>query len=106
VCAQFVVNWNDVEAPRLGIFGLFSTETRQDFYWYLSPAEQKIFDQNFKAIVEWQRTTIKRFRESGAKNPKPTVLELPPGTTHYIFLNNEALVVRTMRQFLLGKVEN
>ena len=104
--ANPLVNWKDIPAPRLGIFALYSTETRQSFYWYLSAAEQKTFDQNFKGLVKWQRATIDRFRSSGANNPKPIVLELPPGTTHYIFLNDEAFVVRTMRQFLLGKVGN
>ncbi len=104
--ANPLVNWQDIAAPRLGIFGLFSAETRQSYYWYLSAAEKKTFDQNLKAIVKWQRTTIKRFRSSNPKNPKPTVIELPPGTTHYIFINNEAFVVRTMRQFLLGDLRN
>lgn len=101
--ANPLVKWEDIAAPRLGIFGLYSIETRQSFYWYLSAAEKKAFDQNFKGIVDWQRATIKEFRSSNPKNPKPMVVELPPGTTHYIFLNNEAFVVRTMRQFLLGK---
>jgi pimeloyl-ACP methyl ester carboxylesterase len=100
------VNWKDLEAPRLGIFALFSSEARQPFYWYLNAGEQKTFDKNFKGLVEWQRTTIDRFRSSGGKNPEPIVVELSPGTTHYIFLNDEAFVVRTMRQFLLGKVGN
>ncbi len=101
-----LVNWKDIEAPRLGIFGLFSTETRQPFYWYLNAAEQKTFDQNFKAVVTWQRDTIEKFGSHNEKIPEPIVVELPPGTDHYIFLNNEAFVVRTMRQFLLGKVGN
>ena len=104
--ANPAVNWADIAAPRLGIFGLFSTETRQSYYWYLSAAEKKTFDQNFKGIVEWQRAEIERFRISNPKNPEPVVIELPPGTTHYIFINNEAFVVRTMRQFLLGTVGN
>jgi pimeloyl-ACP methyl ester carboxylesterase len=104
--ANPLVNWEDIAAPRLGIFGLYTTETRQSCYWYLSAVEKKAFDQNFKGIVEWQRATIKRFRSSNPRNPEPIVVELPPGTTHYIFINNEAFVVRTMRQFLLGEVGN
>jgi pimeloyl-ACP methyl ester carboxylesterase len=104
--ANPLVNWEDIAAPRLGIFGLFTTETRQSYYWYLSAVEKKAFDQNFKAIIKWQRATIKRFRTSNPKAPGPIVVELPPGTTHYIFINNEAFVVQTMRQFLLGKGAN
>jgi pimeloyl-ACP methyl ester carboxylesterase len=104
--ANPLVNWKNIEAPRLGIFGLFSIETRQPFYWYLSDVEQKTFDQNFKAVVKWQRDTIERFRASNSKSPEPIVIELPAGTDHYIFLNNEAFVVRTMRQFLLDKVKS
>jgi pimeloyl-ACP methyl ester carboxylesterase len=104
--ANPLVNWEDIAAPRLGIFGLYTTETRQSYYWYLSAVEKKAFDKNFKGIVKWQRATIKRFRSSNPRNPKPIVVELPPGTTHYIFINNEAFVVRTMRQFLLDEVGN
>ena len=104
--ANPLVNWEDIAAPRLGIFGLYTTESKQSYYWYLSAVEKKVFDQNFKGIVEWQRATIKRFRASNPKNRDPIVVELPPGTTHYIFINNEAFVVRTMRQFLLGEVGN
>jgi hypothetical protein len=104
--ANPLVNWEDIAAPRLGIFGLFTTETRQSYYWYLSAVEKKAFDQNFKAIIKWQRATIKRFRTSNPKAPGPIVVELPPSTTHYIFINNEAFVVQTMRQFLLGKDGN
>lgn len=104
--ANRLVNWEEIAAPRLGIFGLYTTETRQSFYWYLSAAEKRAFDQNFKGIVKWQRATIKRFRSSKPRNPKPIVVELPPGTNHYVFINNEAFVVRTMRQFLLGEVGN
>ncbi|HUY39467.1 MAG TPA: alpha/beta hydrolase [Candidatus Binataceae bacterium] len=100
------VNWKDVAAPRLGIFALYSAETRQSYYWYLSAAEKKQFDQNFKGIIDWQRETIDEFRSGNPKNPEPIVVDLPPGNTHYIFLNNEAFVVRRMRQFLLGESGN
>jgi hypothetical protein len=38
------------------------------------------------------------------KRPKPVVYRLPDAP-HYFYLNDQAFVVRVMREFLLGKVE-
>jgi pimeloyl-ACP methyl ester carboxylesterase len=39
------VNWANINAPRLGIFALFTIEARQAWYWYLTSAEQAVFDE-------------------------------------------------------------
>jgi hypothetical protein len=39
------VNWANIDAPRLGIFALFTIEARQPWYWYLTSAEQAVFDE-------------------------------------------------------------
>ena len=88
-------NWANIDAPRLGIFALFTIEARQAWYWYLTSAEQAEFDQAWPAIVAWHRDTIRKFAH---KNPiRPLIL---PGAPHYVYINNETNVVLEMRKFL------
>ena len=54
-------------------------------------------------IVAWHEDAIRRFGEHQAGHPEPIVRELS-GAPHYIYINNEAFVVREMREFLLGQV--
>ena len=88
-------NWRKIRAPRLGIFALFTREARQAWYWYLSPAEQAEFDAGWGPIVNWDRRTIGRFAEGNTANTF-----LLPNAPHYIYISNEAEVVRWMRDFL------
>ena len=88
-------NWRKIRAPRLGIFALFTREARQAHYWYLSPAEQAEFDAAWGRIVDWDRRTIGRFAEENTANTF-----LLPNAPHYIYITNEAEVVRWMRDFL------
>ena len=89
------VNWANIDAPRLGIFALFTIEARQPWYWYLTSAEQAVFDEVWPPIVAWQRDTIGKF---AYKNPiHPLIL---PGVPHYVYINNETEVVREMWKFL------
>ncbi len=81
--------------PRLGIFALFSTQARQPWYWYLSEGKQAEFDEGWKPIVAWHRKTIETF----AKGDSATTFLLP-AAPHYVYIQNEAEVVRWMRQFL------
>ena len=87
--------WRKIRAPRLGIFALFTREARQAYYWYLSPAEQAEFDAAWGPIVDWDRRTIGRFAEENSANTF-----LLPNAPHYIYISNEAEVVRWMRDFL------
>jgi pimeloyl-ACP methyl ester carboxylesterase len=91
-----------ISAPALGIFATWTPQTRLPLYFYLSPAQQEEYDRTFPPLVAWQRDAIQRFR-SGIRNSR--VVELP-GADHYIYLNNEAVVVREMRAFLLGGIRN
>lgn len=91
--------YDRIKTPALAIFAPFTAQARTPAYWYLDPAQQAIYRRNFKALAEWQMDAIRRFR-SGIK--KSRVVELP-GANHYVFIYNEAVVVREMRQFLLGK---
>ena len=89
------VNWAAIKAPRLGIFATYSLEARQPHYWYLSPADQAKFDEAWRPIVDFRRDVIDRFK---AGNSADT--HLLPAAPHYVYINNEAEVVRWMREFL------
>jgi hypothetical protein len=67
------------------------------YYWYLDAARQEEFNRNIKSLANWIQDAIQRFR-SGVKNAR--VVELHD-TNHYVFIVDEALVVREMRKFLL-----
>jgi pimeloyl-ACP methyl ester carboxylesterase len=96
------VNWADIDAPRLGIFDQPSVQGKLPFYWYLSSDEQKVFDANWPGIVQWFADTTERFERPNAGKPTPVVYLLPDAP-HYFFINDQAFVVRRMREFLLGK---
>ena len=59
----------------------------------------KKFNHNIKSLAKWIERAIQRFR-SGVKNSR--VIELHD-TNHYVFIVDEALVVREMRKFLLDE---
>jgi pimeloyl-ACP methyl ester carboxylesterase len=88
-------DWASIHAPRLGIFAEFTIEARQPWYWYLSRARQSEFDAAWRPIVAWHRKTIAKFAKGNAAD----TFRLP-GAPHYVYIQNEAEVVRWMRQFL------
>jgi hypothetical protein len=59
----------------------------------------KKFNRNIEALAKWIEGAIQRFR-SGVKNSR--VIE-PYDTNHYVFIVDEALVVREIRKFLLDE---
>jgi non-heme chloroperoxidase len=102
--ASAPTNWANVAAPRLGIFSQPSVAGKLAFYWYLSAQDQQKFDQNWPGIVQWYAATTDEFAAEQPGRPKPVVYRLPDAP-HHFYLNDQALVVRVMREFLLGKVE-
>ena len=88
-------NWARIKAPRLGIFAIFTTTARQPWYWYLSARKKAEFDEAWGPIVVWHQKTIRKFKEGNSANTF-----LLPGAPHYVYINNEAEVVRWMRKFL------
>jgi non-heme chloroperoxidase len=88
-------DWASIDAPRLGIFALFTKQARQAWYWYLSPAKKVEFDKAWGPIIDWHRMTIRRFTNGNSSNTF-----LLPGAPHYVYIHNEAEVVRWMRKFL------
>src|SRR5262249_25149346 len=91
--------YEQIQAPTLGIFNHISPEYRLPYYWYLDQTRQKEFDQRLKALSKWVAGVIKRFRTE-VKNSRVVVLH---DTNHYMFIVDEALVVREMRKFLIDQ---
>ena len=88
-------DWATIKTPRLGIFAEFTIKARQPWYWYLSDAKKKEFNKAWRPIVAWHRRTIRKF----AKRNSANTVRLP-GAPHYVYIQNEAEVVRSMREFL------
>jgi non-heme chloroperoxidase len=89
------VNWSRITAPRLGIFAQVTLEGRSPWYTYLSLADQALFDEQYPAYVDWYRMTMRQFTRG---DPVPAVIL--KNVPHYVYINNETDVVRTMRPFL------
>ena len=89
--------YDRIQAPVLGIFNKITPQYRLPYYWDLDPAQQEEFNRNINSLATWIEGAIQRFR-SGVKNSR--VIELHD-TNHYVFIVDEALVVREMREFLL-----
>jgi pimeloyl-ACP methyl ester carboxylesterase len=92
-------NWADIKVPRLGIFAPPTAEGKLPWYSYLSPADQAVFDERFPRLLQWYSDVIDKFAEKHPGLPPPEV-HLLPGAPHYVYINNEAEVVREMRKFL------
>ena len=88
-------DWASIKAPRLGIFAQFTIKARQPWYWYLSAAQKTQFNKAWRPIVAWHRRTIREFARRNSAN----TVRLP-GAPHYVYIQNEAEVVRSMREFL------
>ena len=91
--------YDRIQAPALGIFNKITPQYRLPYYWYLDPARQEEFNRNIDSLAQWIKGAIQRFR-SGVKNSR--VIELHD-TNHYVFIVDEALVVRETRKFLLDE---
>jgi len=90
-------DYDRIQAPALGIFNKITTQYRLPYYWYLDPARQEEFNRDIESLAKWIEGAIQWFR-SGVKNSR--VIELHD-INHYVFIVDEALVVREMRKFLL-----
>ena len=90
--------YDRIQAPALGIFNKMSTRFPMPYYSALTPVERAEFDRSIAMLSNWNDGAIQRFR-SQVKGSR--VVELP-NTKHYVYVVDEALVVRQMREFLLG----
>jgi hypothetical protein len=89
--------YDRIKAPALGFFNVITPQYRMPYYWCLDRAKQEEFDRSIQLLSGWVAGAVQRFR-SGVKNSR--VVELHD-TNHYLFIADEALVVREMRKFLL-----
>ena len=89
------VDWSGIKTPRLGIYAPYTLTARQTWYWYLSATEKAEFDDAWPAIAAWYRRTIGKFADGNSSNTFTL-----PGAPHYLYISNEAEVVRWMRKFL------
>jgi pimeloyl-ACP methyl ester carboxylesterase len=92
-------DYNRIQAPALGIFNRISPQYRMPYYGSLSPARQEEFNRSIRMLSKWVDGAIKRFG-SEVKNARVVELE---DTNHYIYIVDEALVVREVRKFLLAE---
>jgi non-heme chloroperoxidase len=92
-------DWAEIKEPRLGIFAPPTAESKIPYYYYLSPADQAVFDERFPLYLQWFSHVISQFGEEHPGSPTPVVYLLP-GAPHYVYINNEAEVVLQMRKFL------
>ncbi len=90
--------YDRIRAPALGIFNDMSTQYRMPYYSSLTTAKQGEFDRSIDDLSKWTGAAIERFR-SDVRGSR--VVELP-NTNHYVYVVDEALVVREMRKFLVG----
>jgi pimeloyl-ACP methyl ester carboxylesterase len=91
-------DYSRIHVPALGIFNRISPQFRIPYYWSLDPTKQAEFDRSIAALSKWVDGAIERFR-SEVKGSR--IVELHD-TNHYVYVVDEALVVREMNKFLLG----
>ena len=90
-------DYQRIQAPALGLFNSITPPYRIPYYWYLDATTQAEFNRSITMLARWGKDAIQRFR-SEVKNSR--VIEIP-NTNHYVYVTDEALVVREMRKFLL-----
>jgi hypothetical protein len=86
-----------IKAPVLAIWDVVTPESRLPYYWYLDQAQRDQYDRFLAKYLLWLKDARQRFR-TGVKQAR--VIELEK-SHHYIFIRDEAAVVRVMRKFLL-----
>jgi pimeloyl-ACP methyl ester carboxylesterase len=94
--------YDRIKAPALAFFVPLSVKNRSvyaPYYADLNRDQQQEYDRCLDKLQKWQAEAIGRFR-TGMQNSR--VIELPD-SNHYVFIRDEAQVVREMRKFLLGK---
>lgn len=91
-------DYGRIHPPALGIFNRVTPQLRLPYYWYLKPDKQEEFTRSITMLSTWTESAIRRFR-SEVKRSRVVTLQ---NANHYVYIVDEALVVREMRTFLLG----
>ncbi len=89
--------YDRIRAPALGIFNRITPRFRAPYYLSLASAKQQAFNRSVTMLSPWVDGAIRRFRSQVHDS---RVVELQD-TNHYVYIVDEAFVVREMRKFLL-----
>jgi pimeloyl-ACP methyl ester carboxylesterase len=89
--------YEHIKAPVLAIWDIVTPASRMPYYWDLDQAQRDQYDRSMSQYLVWLKDARQRFRR-GVKHAR--VIELEK-SHHYIFIRDEAAVVREMRKFLL-----
>ncbi|MCE5335470.1 MAG: alpha/beta hydrolase [Desulfobacteraceae bacterium] len=92
-----VADFDLITAPTLGIFA--HPQAIPPYVSQLSTEQQEAFDLSMQSLEVWQEDVYQRM-SAGIPDFQ---IHLLSNAAHYIFLTNEAEVVRHMRAFLLGE---
>src|SRR5262249_38917218 len=92
-------DYERIKAPVLAIWDVVTPESRLPYYWYLDPAQRDQYGRFMAEYLVWLKDARQRFR-TGVKHARVVEVEK---SHHYIFIRDEATVVREMRKFLLDK---
>ena len=91
-----------IGAPALAIYNHFTRESAPWDCWGLDRPQQEQADYFWEHLLVWLKDARQRFR-SEVKNSRVVELEK---SHHYVFIRDEADVVREMRKFLLKENAN
>jgi len=86
-----------IQASALGIFNKITPQYRLPLLLVSGLCQAKEFNCNIEVLAKWIEGAIRRVR-SGVKNSR--VIEVH-NTCHYVFIVDEAFVVRETRKLLL-----
>ena len=88
-----------IKAPALAIYDVVTPKSRLPYYWYLDKPQRQQYDRFLGNVLAGLTDARQRFR-SGVKHARVIELE---HSHHYVFIRDEAAVVREVRKFLLEK---
>jgi hypothetical protein len=88
-----------IKAPALAIYDVITPKSRLPYYWYLDKPQRQQYDRFLGNVLAGLTDARQRFR-SGVKHARVIELE---HSHHYVFIRDEAAVVREVRKFLLEK---
>jgi len=97
--SSYVYEFGGIEAPVLAFYAVGNIPGFPEYWSYDQKCKFADFVQ--RSCVPWQLRSIDAMRRA---LPSSRIIQLP-GANHYVFLQNEDLVVSEMRRFLLPIVE-
>jgi len=96
IASSVSTDYSLITAPVLGIFEIWTMQTRLPYYRYMDKEKQAEYDSAWKPLYDWRAKELDRFRTE-IKNSRVIEME---NFYHYVFINREADTAREMRKFL------